>query len=45
MNVIISSIVGALASGALLVGGVQAYQSGTDQEPVSKNELYTYSSQ
>jgi hypothetical protein len=45
MNLIISSIVGALASGAVLVGGVQAYQSGTDQSPVSKDDLYTYSSE
>ena len=45
MNVIISTIVGALASGAVLVGGVQAYQSGTEQKPVSQNELYTYSSE
>ena len=45
MNVIISSIVGALAAGAVLVGGVNAYQGGTDQKPVSKSELYTYSSE
>jgi len=45
MNLIISMIVGALASGAVLVGGVEAYQSGTDQKPVSKSELYTYSSE
>jgi hypothetical protein len=45
MNVIISTIVGALAAGAVAVGGVQAYQGGTDQKPVSKSELYTYSSE
>lgn len=45
MNIIISVIVGALASGAVLVGGVQAYQGSTDQKPVSKDELYTYSSE
>ena len=45
MNLIISMIVGALASGAVLVGGVQASESGTDQKPVSKSELYTYSSE
>ena len=45
MNVIISSIVGALAASAVLVGGVQAYQGATDQKPVSKTELYTYSSE
>lgn len=43
MNVIISSIVGALAASAVLVGGVQAVKS--DQKPVSKSELYTYSSE
>ena len=45
MNLIISSIVGALAAGAVLVGGTQAYQSGTDQKPVSQGDLYTYSSE
>ena len=45
MNMIISTIVGALASGAVLVGGVQAYQGATDQKPVSNDELYTYSSE
>ncbi len=45
MNVIISTIVGALAAGAVAVGGVQAYQGTTDQKPVSKTELYTYSSE
>ncbi len=43
MNLIISSIVGALAAGAVLVGGVHAAQS--DQKPVSNAELYTYSSE
>lgn len=43
MNVIISSIVGALAASAVLVGGVHAVKA--DQTPVSQNELYTYSSE
>lgn len=43
MNMLISSVVGALAAGAVLVGGVQAVQS--DQKPVGQSELYTYSSQ
>lgn len=43
MNVIISSIVGALAASAVLVGGVQAAKS--DQQPVSNAEVYTYSSE
>lgn len=43
MNLIISSIVGALAAGAVLVGGVQAAQS--DQKPVSESEVYTYSNE
>lgn len=45
MNLIISSIVGALAAGAVAIGGVQAYQGSTDQKPVSDAELYTYSSE
>ncbi len=44
MNLIISAIVSSLAAGALVVGGVQVYQGGTEQKPVSNNELYTYSS-
>ena len=44
MNLIISMVVSGLAAGAVVVGGVQAYQGGTEQEPVSNNELYTYSS-
>lgn len=43
MNLIISSIVGALAAGAFLVGGVNAAQG--DQKPVSNAELYSYSSE
>ena len=43
MNLIISSIVGALAAGAVLVGGVQAAQP--DQKPVNKSDLYSYSSE
>jgi hypothetical protein len=44
MNLIISSVVAALGSTALVFGGVQAYQSSTDQDPVSQDQLYTYSS-
>jgi hypothetical protein len=43
MNLIISSIVGALAAGAVLVSGVQVAKD--DQKPVSEAELYTYSSE
>ncbi len=43
MNMLISAVVGALAAGAVLVGGVQAAQG--DQKPVGKSELYTYSSE
>ena len=43
MNLIISSIVGALAAGAVLVGGVQAAQP--DQKPVNKSDLYSYSTE
>lgn len=45
MNILISSIVGALAAGAVLVGGVNAYQNSSAQEPVSEADLYTYSSE
>lgn len=43
MNIIISTIVGALASTAVLVAGVNATQA--DPKPVSKDELYSYSNQ
>jgi hypothetical protein len=43
MNLIISSIVGALAAGVVLFGGVEAVKA--DQKPVSNAELYTYSSE
>lgn len=43
MNVIISAVVGALASTAILVAGVNAAQG--DQAPVSTDRLYTYSDQ
>lgn len=43
MNIIISTIVGALASTAVLVAGVNAQQA--DQKPVSEEKLYSYSQQ
>ncbi|WP_263969870.1 MULTISPECIES: hypothetical protein [unclassified Nocardioides] len=43
MNIIISTIVGALASTAVLVTGVHAAQS--DQKSVSNEQLYSYSDQ
>lgn len=42
MNTVIAAIVGALAAGAVMVGGVNAAQD--TPEPVAKSELYTYSS-
>ena len=42
MNLLISAVVGALAAGAVLVGGVHVAQPGTT--PVSKADLTTYSS-
>jgi hypothetical protein len=43
MNIIISIIVGALASTTVLVAGVNAQQG--DQTPVSEEKLYSYSQQ
>ena len=43
MNIIISTIVGALASTVVLVAGVNAAQS--DHKPVSEEKLYSYSDQ
>ncbi|UMG92148.1 hypothetical protein [Nocardioides sp. TF02-7] len=45
MNIVISALVGALASAAVLVAGVNAYQNSSAQKPVSEAELYTYSSE
>lgn len=42
MNMLIAAIVGALAAGAVLVGGVHVAQPGPT--PVAKSDLYTYSS-
>jgi len=43
MNTIIAAAVGALASAAVLVAGVNAAQG--DQKPVSNEKLYSYSDQ
>ena len=43
MNTIIATVVGALASTAVLVAGVNAAQS--DQKTVSEDRLYSYSDQ
>lgn len=43
MNIIISTIVGALASTVVLVAGVNA--ANNDSKPVSNDELYSYSDQ
>lgn len=43
MNTIIATVVGALASTAVLVAGVNAAQ--TDNKPVSNEQLYSYSDQ
>lgn len=42
MNLLISGIVGAVLSSVVLIGGVQAY-SGGDPEPLSEEQLYSYS--
>lgn len=42
MNTLIAALVGALAAGAVLVGGVNIAQP--SQEPVANAKLYTYSS-
>lgn len=44
MNFIISGVVGAVLSSVVLIGGVQAYQGG-DPEPLSEDDLYSYSDQ
>ena len=43
MNTIIAAVVGALASSAVLVAGVNAVHG--DQTPVSNEKLYSYSDQ
>ncbi len=43
MNIIISTIVGALASTVVLVAGVNA--ANNDHKPVSNDKLYSYSDQ
>lgn len=43
MNIIISTIVGALASTVVLVAGVNA--ANNDSKPVSNDEIYSYSDQ
>lgn len=42
MNTLIAALVGALAAGAVLIGGVHLAQG--DQSPVAVTKLYTYSS-
>ncbi|MFC7503255.1 hypothetical protein ACOACQ_00940 [Nocardioides sp. CPCC 206347] len=43
MNTIIATVVGALASTVVLVGGVNAAQG--EHKPVSNEKLYSYSDQ
>ncbi|WP_157537349.1 hypothetical protein [Nocardioides sp. Root190] len=45
MNIIIATIVGALASTTVLIAGVNAVQNGDSQQSVSSEQLSSYSDQ